>query len=46
MNETGKLRTVFLWALLPIVCFALAIPLTNWIAKENDLKTSADSILS
>lgn len=41
MNETGKLRTVFLWALLPIVCFALAIPLTNWIAKENDLKTSA-----
>lgn len=42
MNETGKLRTVFLWALLPIVCFALAIPLTNWIAKENDLKTSAD----
>lgn len=42
MNETGKLRTVFLWALLPIVCFALAIPLTNWIAKENDLKTAAD----
>lgn len=40
MNETNKLKTILLWALLPIVCFACAIPFTNWFASENGVKSS------
>lgn len=40
MNESKKLRTVLLWAILPIICFACAIPMTNWFASENGVKSS------
>lgn len=40
MNETNKIKTILLWALLPIICFACAIPLTNWFASENGVKSS------
>lgn len=42
MNETNKLKTILLWALLPIICFACAIPFTNWFASENGVNTSVE----
>lgn len=40
MNTPYNLRTLLVWALLPILCFACAIPLAKWFANENDIKTS------
>lgn len=39
MNESNKFRTILLWALLPVVCFACAIPLTKWFVSENGVKS-------
>lgn len=40
MNEADKLKTILPRALLPIICFACAIPFTNWFASENGVKSS------
>lgn len=40
MNESQKLRTILLWALLPIVCFTSAIGFTEWFASENSVQSS------
>lgn len=42
MNESNKLRTILLWTLLPIVCFACAILFTNWFATENSVQSSVN----
>lgn len=36
MNNFIKFKSLFLWALLPIICFALALPLTNLYCNLTD----------
>ncbi|MDE6536242.1 MAG: hypothetical protein K2K82_09605 [Muribaculaceae bacterium] len=38
-SKANKLKVIFLWALLPVVLFACAIPMTNWFASENGVNT-------
>lgn len=34
MNDSKTLRTMFLWALLPIICFVIIIPAIKWYADN------------
>lgn len=38
-HTTSQLKVLLMWALLPIVCFAIAIPMPKWYAEIVDAKT-------
>lgn len=40
---TSQLKVLLMWALLPIVCFAIAIPMPKWYADIVDAKTGTQN---